>query len=154
MLRNKKSLTSNTIISKRKKIRLALMVFTILFIISLTTYLPVIDFFDEWLYLDFSHLMFLFGITLGLFYYVLCLLKYFFANKCKSGVVNFIIASLPSIYLLNCFVWYFYLFFNKLFSETKNDAAYYQTVMIAFSIYFLTVKIGKEFGQLNKMIQN
>lgn len=38
--------------------------------------------------------------------------------------------------------------FNKLISETKADAQYYQTLMIGFSIYFLTVKIGKEVGSL------
>ena len=36
--------------------------------------------------------------------------------------------------------------FNKLISETKADAQYYQTLMIGFSICFLTVKIGKEVG--------
>lgn len=40
------------------------------------------------------------------------------------------------------------MFFNKLISETKADAQYYQTLMIVFSIYFLTVKIGKEVGSL------
>jgi hypothetical protein len=40
------------------------------------------------------------------------------------------------------------MFFNKLISETKADAQYYQTLMINFSIYFLTVKIGKEVGSL------
>lgn len=38
--------------------------------------------------------------------------------------------------------------FNKLIPETKADAQYYQTLMIVFSIYFLTVKIGKEVGSL------
>ncbi|QIG37272.1 hypothetical protein IBB3154_1809 [Ligilactobacillus salivarius] len=38
--------------------------------------------------------------------------------------------------------------FNKLIPETKADAQYYQTLMIGFSIYFLTVKIGKEVGSL------
>ena len=40
------------------------------------------------------------------------------------------------------------MFFNKLISETKADAQYYQILMIVFSIYFLTVKIGKEVGSL------
>jgi len=40
------------------------------------------------------------------------------------------------------------MFFNKLISETKADAQYYQTLMIGFLIYFLTVKIGKEVGSL------
>ena len=38
--------------------------------------------------------------------------------------------------------------FNKLIPETKADTQYYQTLMIGFSIYFLTVKIGKEVGSL------
>lgn len=36
--------------------------------ISIWGYLPIIDFFDELLYLNFSHLMFIFGIFLGICY--------------------------------------------------------------------------------------
>lgn len=134
-----------------KKVKLIIQVGLIfgLVTISIWGYLPIIDFFDELLYLDFSHLMFIFGIFLGICYYVLCILKYFLAEKKKvPSVISYILAIFPSTFLLNCFIWYLYMFFNKLISETKADAQYYQTLMIGFSIYFLTVKIGKEVGSL------
>ena len=75
--------------------------------------------------------------------------KYFLAEKKKvPSVISYILVIFPSTFLLNCFIWYLYMFFNKLISETKADAQYYQTLMIGFSIYFLTVKIGKEVGSL------
>lgn len=149
---NKKSLLSDKPLTKAQKTLTAIAIFVVLSAISLTALVPLIDFLDYWLYLDYAQLMFLSGIALGLVYYVLSIVKHYTADKIRNGYLKFVVSSLPSLYLLNCFVWYFYLFFNKQFSETKDDASYYQTVMIAFSIYFLTVKISKEFGQVHKLI--
>ena len=142
-------MNNNKKLSNRVKISIQIGLILGLVTISIWGYLPIIDFFDEWLYLNFSHLMFIFGIFLGICYYILCLLKYFLAKKDKiAPLLSYLLEILPATFLLNCFIWYFYMFFNKLISETKADANYYQTLMIAFSIYFLTVKIGKEVGNL------
>lgn len=135
-------------LSKRLKLSLHLGLLLGLLLVSATCYLPLITLLDRFLLLDFSHLMFIFGLVLGLIYYVLCFLRYRIATKPVTTPRRYLIHIAPSTFVLNCFLWYFGLFFNKLFSESKDDAQYYQMVMIAFLIYFLTVKIGKEVASL------
>lgn len=93
--------------------------------------------------------MFLLGLLLGVIWSGLSLLKFFVSPHLAEGTRGrYMVRIAPSTFLLNCFMWYFYMFFHRIFSETKADEQYFQTLMIAFSIYFLTVKIGKEIGSL------
>ena len=51
---------------------------------------------------------------------------------------------LPNIFVLNGFLWYFYVFVGKVLSNNKEDSNYFQAVMIAFSVFFLLINIGRE----------
>lgn len=141
-------------LSKKSKALIQIGLLITLLISSTFTYLPVITLLDNLFYLDFHHLMFLAGLTLGLVYSLLSLAAYLLRTRVKLGAkTHYFLSILPSSFVLNCFLWYFFLFFNRVFSETKDDSQYYQTLIIAFSIYFLTVKIGKEIVTLWKIYQ-
>ena len=48
-------------------------------------------------------------------------------------------ASLRQIDWLRCYV-----FVGKVLSQSKEDSNYFQAVMIAFSVFFLLINIGRE----------
>lgn len=54
------------------------------------------------------------------------------------------LAGLPNIFVLNGFVWYFYVFVGKVLSQSREYSNYFQAVMIAFSVFFLLINIGRE----------
>lgn len=141
-------------LSKKSKALIQIGLTVTLFVSSTFTYIPVLNLLDSLFYLDFNHLMFLAGLTLGLCYYALSLGAYFLRKKAELGPgITYFLTILPNSFVLNCFLWYFILFFNRVFSESKDDSQYFQTLIIAFSIYFLTVKISKEVVNLWKFYQ-
>lgn len=129
------------------KLCIQLFVFIVLFTISILSYIPTIEYIDNLFKLEFSETMFLFGFFLGLLYWLFLYLR-FISTKSKNTLFRYITAIMPSTFMINVFIWYFYTFFNKLFSEYKEDINYYQTVIISFSICFIMTKISKEYREL------
>ena len=102
-----------------------------------------VEYLDEYGELDFTHNMFIFGVILGGIYLLLeivaALYRAQFAHKAQNWL-----AVLPNIFVLNGFLWYFYVFVGKVLSNNKEDSNYFQAVMIAFSVFFLLINIGRE----------
>ena len=127
------------------------MLFLLCFFIASLTFMPLVDFFDNQLDWDFTHSMFFLGILLGLVYNTLEFLAYLTTKiKNLSDSWNYALRILPSYFVLNGFIWYFYNFVNKILSESKEDASYFQAVILAFSTFFLLVKIGREIKAIHR----
>ena len=60
------------------------------------------------------------------------------------------LAVFPNIFVLNGFLWYFYVFVGKVLAKSKEDSNYSQAVMIAFSVFFLLINIENPRQQLAK----
>ena len=134
-----------------QKYRIHLMLFLLCFFIASLTFMPLVDFFDNQLDWDFTHSMFFLGILLGLVYNTLEFLVYLTTKiKNLSNSCNYALRILPSYFVLNGFIWYFYNFVNKILSESKEDASYFQAVILAFSTFFLLVKIGREIKAIHR----
>lgn len=54
------------------------------------------------------------------------------------------LAVFPNIFVLNGFLWYFYVFVGKVLAQSRENSNYFQAVMIAFSVFFLLINIGRE----------
>lgn len=97
---------------------------------------------------DMEELMILFALFLGLIYHIFGIGAYFIQKNYSK--FNYLCKIAQPSFLVSCFSWYFYLYVSKIFSITKDDSQYFQSLMIAFSLFFLTVKIGKEVVTLLK----
>ena len=125
-----------------------LLVFSLLAFMSLVptlvTYVLVVK-------LDFSNFMFYSGFILGLFYNFLEFGDFLYRRKPRpKSKVNYFWSILPSSFLLTAFSWYFIIMGNKMLAENKEEAEFFQAVMIAFTVFFLIVKVGKEIKNLYK----
>lgn len=129
---------------KRLKVIINMLIFIACFSVFFFLFSSLVDYLDRYSPLDFSHSMFLLGAIVGIFYNFLEIVAFLTTKFTFSEKVSYILRNLPSYFLLNGFLWYLYTFLNKLLSYSKDDNTYFQTLMIAFSIFFLFVKIGKE----------
>lgn len=113
--------------------------FALILLAADTTFMRFVEYLDEYGELDFTHSMFIFGTILGVVY----LLLEIAAALWRKPAANWL-AALPNIFVLNGFLWYFYVFVGKVLSQSKEDSNYFQAVMIAFSVFFLLINIGRE----------
>ena len=133
--------------TNNKKLAIHIVIFLIFFLLAMFTFMPIITYIDDLIEWDFTHTMFAFGILLGLIYIALEILAYLFKN---NETLAYYFKITPSIFVLSGFLWYFYTFTNKIISETKEDVQYFQAVVLAFSIFFLLVKITREVKTIRK----
>lgn len=130
-----------------QKLRGHLLIFVTLFTLAILTFEPLIASIDELIAWGFTHTMFAFGLLLGCIYLVLEIS----AGLCPSeSGFSYYLKILPSLFVLNGFIWYCYILVSKVLSESKDDVTYFQAVILAFSVFFLMVKITREIKNIIK----
>lgn len=130
-----------------QKVRGHMLIFVTLFTLAIWTFEPIIASIDELIAWDFTHTMFAFGFLLGCIYVILETSAGLFGSE--SGF-SYYLKILPSLFVLNGFIWYCYMLVSKVLSESKDDVTYFQAVILAFSVFFLMVKITREVKSIIK----
>ena len=129
-------------------------VLLVFFGLAILSLLPTLVSYFLLVKLDFTNLMFYSGVVLGLFYNLLEFGLFCYHRKPRTKTrIHYLWSILPSSFLLAAFSWYFIIMGNKMLAENKEDAEFFQAVTIAFTVFFLIVKIGKEFKNLYQAYQ-
>lgn len=136
-------------IKSYEKIMIQVLVLILFFGLAVLSLLPTLVSYFLLVKFDFTTLMFYSGVFMGLIYNLLEFIGFLYQGKSRpNGKLNYTISILPSSFLLAAFSWYFVIMANKILAESKEDSEFFQAVMIAFTVFFLTVKIGKEIKNL------
>lgn len=132
-----------------QRILIQTLVLIVFFGLSILSFLPSLFGYALLEKIEFSNLMFYTGVGMGSFYDLLVFADSFYHRKARPKTwVNYLWSILPSSFLLSSFSWYFVLMANKMLSEDKVDAEFFQASMMAFTVFFLLVKIAKEIQNL------
>ena len=132
-------------ITKVQKIVIQVAVMVIFLSLCILSFFPTIFGFALLKKVEFANMMFYAGVGMGSIYDFFFFGDSIYRRKPRpNGRINYLWSILPSSYLLSCFTWYFLLLSSKMLAEDKADAEFFQGSMMAFTIFFLLVKIAKE----------
>ena len=136
-------------LKRGKRLFIQFLVLAFFFLMAVLSFLPTLFSYLLLIKLEFSTLMFYSGLIMGLFYNVLEFGNFLYQRKKKqTRSWAYFWQILPASFLLTGFSWYFIIMANKMLAENKEDAEFFQAVMIAFTVFFLIVKVGKEIKNL------
>lgn len=133
-----------------QKMKIHLLLFVGCFLTATFSFERGIEWLDQYWDIDLNHSMFYWGVIFGLVYNLLELIAWWAEKQAVSDLLQYAFVRPPNYFVLSAFFWYFYTMFNKVVSSNKEDIAYFQAILLAFSVFFLLVRIGREIKTIRK----